>query len=544
MSITFEFVNDGIIILKENGKVIKEETLDYNAYGIYASVKEANTKLIPTSYYRFMKSKNTLSKIPFDQKFWDDKIGPKLGEKINNCLFSFQRETIYRMITTKRCLNACSPGLGKTIQALSCLTYFNHANGSDIILCPSYLRANWFEEVKKWYPSLESQTSVIWKAGKKELEGVLDKVFKQPGIKIISYDMFATLCGKAGKIGVNPFNTIIMDESHFIKNGKSLRFSTIAKYVKTSKQMFLLSGTPSPNRPNELYTQFSMIAPGVFYDYFTFAHRYCDGHRDKFNRFDDRGSSNTSELAFLMSKLCLRLRREDHLDDLPAITREKITVTPKVISKTFKKKKATFMDLLKQMDDSEETMFKVQSMASEMFRDTAAIKIDPVIEYLGSYIEDDELEKTILFCKHQTMQTSVAEFFDTKGINYIQISGATAMSERMGMIDKFKNDPECTFALLTTGSCSTGLNITPIRKMIFLEMEWSPSILDQSECRINRIGGAKHLHYTYLICDNSLDEMIFNKLKRKTELITQVVDSSKRYGDFEFESDKKKTKYN
>jgi SNF2 family DNA or RNA helicase len=198
--------------------------------------------------------------------------------------------------------------------------------------------------------------------------------------------------------------------------------------------------------------------------------------------------------------------------------------------------------MLKTVDDSEAAKFRLQAMASDMFRDTAAIKVEPVLEYLRNYILDDDLEKTILFCKHQVMMTAVVEFLTENNLGFIQVSGQTPMGGRMGLIDKFKTDVGCKFAVLTTGSCSTGLTITPIRKMIFLELEWGPSVLDQSEARINRIGGAKHIHYVYLVCDHSLDNMVFGKLERKTALITQVVDSGKEYGDFEFQSPAKKTK--
>jgi SWI/SNF-related matrix-associated actin-dependent regulator 1 of chromatin subfamily A len=538
--IEFEFINDGVILLLENGKNVEEEVLDYTAYEIYRSVKEKGTRLIPTAYYRFMKNHKTLSEIPFNKEEWDTKIIPVIGKRMDEIYYPFQRDTIFRMIKNIKCLNACSPGLGKTIQALSCLKYFNKAGvTNDLILCPSYLRANWLEEIEKWFPELKDECTIIWKAGKKDLENVFVTVFETPGIKILSYDMFATICDKYKQKMSAKFSTVLLDESHMIKNGMSKRYSKTSGILKRSKQTFLLSGTPAPNRPNELYTQFSLISPSTFYDYKMYAYRYCDGHFDKFNRFDDKGSSKTQELSFLMGKLALRLRREDHLEDLPNIVRQKITVSPKTVSKQFHKKKKLFLDMCSKIDQDEDAKMKLQSMASDMFRDTAAIKVEPVIDYLDNYILDDNLEKTILFCKHQIMMDPVAEFLENRGFNFIKISGATPMKDRMGLIDKFKSDPSCKFALLTIGSCSTGLNIIPIRKMIFLELDWTPSILDQAEARISRIGGAKHLHYIYLACEHSLDTMVFNKLEHKTVLISDVVDNGKRYGDFCFENNKR-----
>jgi SNF2 family DNA or RNA helicase len=539
--IDFEFIDDDVILLIENGKRVDEGVLDCKSYDIHHDIKEKGTKIIPTAYYRFMKNNTTLTDIKFNKERWVSEILPVIGEAMDTIFYPFQRETIYRMIVTRRCLNACSPGLGKTIQALSCLKYFNKGGVTrDLILCPSYLRANWLEEVGKWFPDLEPHCTIIWKAGKKEIEKVFITVFEEPGVKILSYDMFASLCDKyVGKMSTK-FGTVLLDESHMIKNGMSKRYSTTAGILKRSTQIFLLSGTPAPNRPNELYTQFSIINPKTFYDYKIYAWRYCNGHYDKFNHFDDRGSSKTRELSFLMGKMSLRLRREDHLDDLPDVVRQKIVVTPRTISRQFRKKKKIFIDMCSKIDHDEGVKKKLQSMASDMFRDTAAIKIDPVLEYLENYLLDPELEKTILFTKHIVMVDAVSTFLRSKGHDFIEISGNTPMGERMGLINKFKSDPQCTFAVLTIGSCSTGLTITPIRRMIFLELTWTPSELDQSECRINRIGGSKSLFYTYLVCQYSLDDMVFKKLQNKTTLISNVVDRGRDYGDFCFESDKKR----
>lgn len=534
----FEYVADGVILLKENGRVVEEEVLDHKAYEIYASVKEPGTFLIPGPYYRFLKNTKTMTDIEFKRDEWETKILPKIGTHMDKIYYPFQRETIYRMVMTGRCLNACSPGLGKSIQALSALAYYHIKDvTNDLILCPSYLRNNWLEEIKKWFHPLETSTTIIWKAGKNELEGVLKTLFRTPGIKVVSYDMFANISKKYK--GPTKFDTIVMDESHLLKNGMSMRYKNSAPIIKKARQVFLLTGTPSPNRSNELFTQFSIIKPSVFFDYKVFANRYCDGKYDKYNRYDDRGASNTKELSHLMSKLSMRLRREDHLSELPNVLRQKVVITPKTNSKKYFKIKKDFMELLNKMDDSEDAKFKVQAMASEMFRETAIIKIEPVLEYLETYIRDDELEQTILFCKHQIMQQAVTSFLNEKGHSFIEISGQTPMADRDGLIKQFTTDKSCTFAVLTTGSCNAGLNIVPIRKMIFLEFEWSPVILDQAEARINRIGGASHLHYIYLVCTNSLDDMVFNKLTRKTTLISDVVDGGKRYGDFEFENNKK-----
>ena len=379
------------------------------------------------------------------------------------------------MIKRKRCMNACSPGLGKSIQALAALSYFRVPDTTnDLIVCPSYLTANWMNEVEKWLPDGVSAV-VISKAGKKEIDAATALLLTTPGIKIISYDLLSNILGKYTGAVKRYFNTVVLDESHFIKEAKTTRFKNVAKYLRMAKQIYLLTGTPSPNRSKELYTQFNLIQPSVFYQYDTFAFRYCDAKYDKFNRFDDRGSSNTKELSYIMSMLAIRMRREDHLDDLPSVTREKIVIQPTTISKRFSTQKTKFINELNKIESNESAMFNVQSMASEMFRLTATIKEKPVIEYLKGYIDDPELEKTILFCNHQSMLGAITKFLTEANIDHVEISGQTDKIGRIERIDRFLNDPGCMFAALTTGTCATGLNIVPVRRMVFCELNWSPA---------------------------------------------------------------------
>lgn len=550
-TINFEYVDDNKILYKEGTKCIEEEELDHLTYKLYVDEKRSgggtNYNLIPPSYYDILTSKNGPADYDFDDGYWKNSIVPRLSEEIVNAAFPFQKKAIFKMIKTRRCMNAASPGLGKSIQGLACIAFFRNKTKGDVIICPSYLRSNWYNEVKTWLPHEVDNTIVIDKAGKANIDDALEKLLYHKGIKIVSYDMAANLFSKMKDRVDNVFNTVLCDESHFVKDSSTKRYKNLARPIKKANQVFLLTGTPAPNRNKELFTQFSLLRPNEFCDYRVFANRYCDGHLDKFNYYDDRGSSNVYELSYLMTKLVIRMRREDYIDDLPNVFRAKVVVTPKSVSKQFIKQKKKFIQELSKMETDEHAKFKVQALVSELFRDTAVIKIPPVLEYLSNYIKDQDLEKTILFLKHQTLMKAVEQFLDENGFSnrYISISGQTDMKDRPALIARFRDmENDCMFAVLTSGSCATGLNITPIRRMIFLELDWSPSTLDQCECRIRRIGGAQHLQYFYIICEDSLDEMVFNKIKKKTALTTDVVDGGKEYGDFEFHEEVKKRKLN
>jgi SNF2 family DNA or RNA helicase len=545
--ITFQYVKHNEIHSYEDGRELEEEVLDHKLYNIYVNEvvnnRAQNIQLIPPPYYGFLRDKHSgVCDVEYKEEYWEQEVKPRLPSPIVDNVFPFQKEAIYRMITSRRCLNAASMGLGKTLQGIAAMVYYHKVGiSNDLIICPGYLRHNWVREIKQW---TGIDAHVITKAGKKDIEKAVEVFIRTKGIKVISYDMAANILQKL-KLNQRTLNfgTIICDESHMIKDCTTKRYKFLNTIIKGASQVYLLTGTPNPNRNKELYAQFSLLQPTVFYNFRVFTDRYCDGHLDKFRHYDDRGASNLQELAYQMSKMVIRMRREDYLKDLPHVLRNRIDLEPKEVSALFKKHKNQFYEELAKLDTDKDAKFKLQALASQMFTLTAQIKIPPVVEYLESYIVDVEnLEKTIIFCVHDTMKVALEKFMVDNHQDYIAISGKTAMNDRPGMIERFRTDPGCMFAILTVGSCSTGLTITPIRKMIFAELIWSPADLAQCEARINRIGGAEHLEYTYLICDHTLDEMVFNKLDRKTDLTATVIDNGKRYGDFEFDSTVKRQK--
>ena len=541
MVLTFEYVDADKIITKERGVQVKGETITPQLYQIYnaekSRVDRSDIELIPPTFFRFLNNNDGIDTIRFNQHDWCQHIAPKLSLKINQALMPFQKHAIYRMVKHKRALNAADMGLGKSLQGLSALLIKRNPKKGDLILCPGGLRANWAAEIKKWVGE-DIEVHVITKGGKKNQENSIKTMLFASGIKIVSFDMAATFFkALTPKARNRPyFNTVILDESHNLKNANTKRFVNLCDVIKNATNLFLLSGTPCPNRPVEFFSQFSLLQPGAFKDKRAFTDRYCDGKRDRFNRYDDRGASNLRELAYLTRKMVIRMRREDFLNDLPALTRQRVILSPSSYPKAFKSLMKEFNECAKKVNEDEYAAQKLQTLASQMFRETAKIKEKPVIEYLQQFTEVNR-DKTVLFVIHQTMFNAVSAYLTESKQGFIAISGKTKMNERMGLIKEFLENPKIKYALLTLGSCSTGLNLIPAPQMLFLELSWEIAAMLQAECRINRIGGAKHLRYWYLICEQTLDERVFNKLLLKLSNTNMVLENGREYNDLKFDKD-------
>ena len=120
----------------------KEEIIDFETYKLFENdqIKSGRTdiELIPIEYLTFLKTTKGMDEITFNQLIWDKDISIKLSPKLNECIFNFQREAVYRMIMKKRCLNASSMGIGKSLQGLAALSFFKSEKKGDLIICPGY----------------------------------------------------------------------------------------------------------------------------------------------------------------------------------------------------------------------------------------------------------------------------------------------------------------------------------------------------------------------------------------------------------------------
>lgn len=451
-----------------------------------------------------------------------EKVGEVLhvSPKVEATCYPYQRQVLERMIAQRRVFCALTMGLGKTMISIGCLSHLHKSDSMSIVICPSYLINNWEHEFQTWWEG--AQLHII--RNKKNFNGEWDTL--KGKIILISYTMAAKFLKECPG---QTFDNVVLDESHYMKSTKSLRFKHMHVQIRSSKNVFLLSGTPMPNRPEELFAQLHLLYPEFFSDYFKYCNWFCDGHIDEWNRYNARGSSNEEQLQEIMSQAAIRLRREEVLEQLPQCRRDMIYLTPDSIPKEFRSKFSTFEKLLKKAD-KEDVSFELKKIISELFRMTSFIKR----RYVKSYLSDNVLgtnEKVILFAKHKHFIEFISEFLEENQTKHIWIDGSVNNDQRSQRIQQFLHEDDTQIAILSLGTCSTGLNLVPVSKMVFLELDWSPSILLQAECRINRIGAAPHLNYAYLVCENTLDSYIYKRIFNKAQNAEFIVDGGKVFDD-------------
>lgn len=535
MVISFEFLDRNRIATIDRG--VYAEEITEKAYSFYMEevlhTGRTDIDIIPPSYYRKLISDNV--------ELLNNNLD--IPERIRNVLKPYQLECIKRMVSQKRIINACIMGMGKTIQAICSMMLLRSNEYGDLVVCPGSLRSNWGREFKKWAPDVPIQ--IISKVGSstEHIQSCLNQTFTfKKGVTIISYELFSKLSSmmKASQRGKKYFQTIVCDESHYLKDTETSRFTNIRPFLVQVDNLFLMSGTPSPNRPVELYAQLKLLDSKTFDSKRIFTDRYCNGFTDRWGVYNARGSSKTTELSQLLFKYMVRCTNVEKDISTTTITRtvSYVNIGPTVLEKDHE---IEMKNIIKKISEHGISV-DLQSEISQLFHETASAKIEPIIRLLEERFvkKKDFDEKVILFCTHMVMFSAVTSFFTSQNIKHIGIHGGTIPSSRdklIGQFLDFERDDAIDVAILTLGTCSTGINLIPVRKMIFLELQWTPSIIHQAECRINRIGGASDLEYEYILARRTLDMYVYNMLFQKNQIITDIIDNGENVHDaFDFSS--------
>lgn len=425
-----------------------------------------------------------------------------------------QNDSVYTVIQSrlKRVLLALDQGLGKSLVSLSIMRQWV-PNGRVLIICPATLRENWKHEIEKWFGVADISIRILDKV-KDVTPGDFSSNFT-----ICSYTFIRIVMKRMGdKFPVH--GGIIVDEAHNIKTYSSDQTKAVRKAIEKSLHTLLLTGTPIPNCHVEAYTPLHvLVGKQHFLSCTDFKKRYCDYKFDMFlGQHTARGSECSAELSLLLHTRMIRILKSQVMDTLPKKLRYQVRIenddqTVKNLSK-----------LIAQGDHSASTI-------SECLQEIGRVKIHSTILYILEYlVQHPNVTHTVVFYYHKHVGNEL--FNNLEGVRpcTIRIDGETPTHKRQGMIDSFLESPG-GIALLTIGTCNTGLNMPTIKTVFFAELDFVPAKLIQCEDRFHRLTSVgSDVNYYYLILQDSADDRILRILDKKMRIVKELhsVECTKR----------------
>jgi len=107
--------------------------------------------------------------------------------------------------------------------------------------------------------------------------------------------------------------------------------------------------------------------------------------------------------------------------------------------------------------------------------------------------------------------------------NSVIYDGRMSPSKRDVAIDKFQNDPKIKILIGNIIAAGIGINLTAAEVVIMNDLSFVPSHHSQAEDRACRQGQQNNVLIYYPIFENTIEQIIYNILMRKKDVIDQVM---------------------
>jgi SNF2 family DNA or RNA helicase len=410
-------------------------------------------------------------------------------------LFAHQIETIEFYRKNPYCLNASSPGTGKSATIIM-LT--KELTGKCTIVCPAYLLRNWKNEFLNF-------------SG--EEVGIYPNISKR--ITLISVDV----CKKCSTSFHN-LDLLAIDESTCINNITSQRTQTIHGYVTQfkPKRLILLSGTPMKNRVTELYSILLLLHREKFKKFFpshwSFYNRYANRVEKRFGNKKVTTFEGTKNLEELKSQWLhgtyIKYTLAD-LVDLPEVIFEDVVlniadtiVTRKLDAGLEEGWRALNLDQAPPVSTAFPTLKK----------ENAILKTPEAIKYLKAELEQDR-GPILCFSDHITPCEMIAE-----ELGAVMITGATDVKLRQHIVEQFQ-EGKIPLLVCTIGSMSTGWTLHRSSLVVFVDKNVVPAINFQAYSRIHRSGQKNKCRVVSLV-RAGIDSRISKLLREKEKIIAEM----------------------
>jgi superfamily II DNA or RNA helicase len=483
--------------------------------------------------------KNRSSKKEVESRFASLPVG------FRSALLPFQVDGIQFVLRRKgRGLIADEMGVGKTVQAIGLAGCYKD-KWPVLVVVPASLRLVWAEEFEKWMPDLSpADIQVIFDSADKL--HVSDK-YK---IVIISYDMLRRLscerccnqerdlpnnvCSSEGCIAShgNGWKMVIADESHKLATSAFGSDSKITNAVRSicrrADHVVFLSGTPSLNKPFDLYNQINIIRRDVLpgtRD--AFGVKYCDKrlvpcHYSKSGfRYDYSGLSRAKELHLLLRReVMIRRMKIDIAEQLPEKIRQVVRL-PEPMQSDWPSATEIIKD-----DNGNELERKKLSQFHRVGIAKSGMVIQWLLEKLGPLDGQYRMEdgtKIVVFAHHRKVMNAIASRLDEASPDiYIRIDGQTDSVTRHEELEKFRLCPKVRIAVVSVTAGGTGLDFTAASAVAFAELPPHASLVRQAEDRVHRRGQKNSVNVFFLCAMNTFDDRQWQYLNKRLQKVDVV----------------------
>lgn len=444
-----------------------------------------------------------------------------------------------------------------------------------IIICPNGIQQNWvLKEIPKHvgipHEAIYVHSSMTMKE-KRRLNDIAANI-GQEKLTIIAVNIEQLRKAKRPSDRFKFFEALVrknntymvVDESHTIKTHNSQQTKGIIAIGKNADIKRIATGTPQPNGPTDIFSQFRFLNP-AFLGYTTFAAFKADYCR--FAEIDNKYYNPKKPGSQRKIKIIVDYKNQDKLRELIkpyvfSITLEECADIPPVISdiqyveftsqqnRIYKEIKeqalSTITNPPEGMEDEDLIEWMLFSGEAKVSSPNGLVSAGKMLQICGGFLKDDDgtlheldnnlmsavldfidpmvhEEKFIIWCNFiAEIEAVVAKLEETYGKHaVVSYYGATKQADRTLAIDRFNSDDNTRFFVANQAACE-GIDLSESsRHAIWYNLpNYNFRVYEQACARQMGIQQKKKIIITHFITRARRDEHVLKKLdlKRQREI--------------------------
>lgn len=428
-------------------------------------------------------------------------------------------------------------GLGKTVQTIALLQHIAETQAAgegkssrkknlpNLIIAPTSVITNWLYECRRFAPKLS--VLLLHGSGRKaHYHEIPDHDIVITSYALLRLDRY--------ELEKHHYGHFILDEAQNIKNPQAA--TTKAAKAMHAEHRLALSGTPTENRPMELWSIMDFLMPGYLgsQDFF----------RNQIERPIIESGAGVVQGAYLNSKtrpFILRRLKSNVEKDLPPKTESVLytpmadsqqelyqqildEVRPRVFNAIEEKgiRGASISILaallrLRQVCNHPNSIESLKSAPGYESGKFEALK-DLVVEAL------ENGRKILVFSQFREMLYLIRSWLEEQQFSFLYLDGST--KNRQDLVEQFNADPAVRLFLISLKAGGTGLNLTAADTVIIYDPWWNPAVEGQAVDRAHRIGQTKAVSVYRLVTENSIEQKIMDLKRKKAALIDALINEN------------------
>jgi len=453
------------------------------------------------------------------------------------------------------------PRLGKswlTLKTSSRLVEANKIRGA-VVIAPNGVHLGWTRDQIPKHWDVENTRIVEWSSNRANTKGFqkeLGDALAFDGFVFFSVNVESIRRGTKNKkpsasydfiekLAKNRDCIMVVDESHYIKNPKAERTKAIMKLSKLFPYRRNLTGTPSPQGPFDLWSQFNVLNPKIlgraFYPFKTrygiFKKSYGQGRIfDELVEYRD-----LDDLARKIAPITFERFKDDCLDLPERIFSKQYFEMPPEHAKQYKSMRN---NLVAQLDSGETItarmamvqLLRLQQISRGHITDEfgerryiASKSGYPAIDLAVRLIKENLPRKSIVWCQFVPDVLMLQRALELDGLGSICCHGETPPDDRPGMIKTFNevDDGKPWIGTLATGGI--GVDLGNASLMIFYSHGFNlAQRLQGLERNYGDSQKADKVGVVDIVAPDTADDRALGALERKIDLSRQLTAKSLR----------------